>query len=125
MLRPYTIPVWKTAPFIRLLLPFIVGIMLQWYTGFSLAAIVIAVISFTIAFFLFRLFPLSIRFKWKILQGFALNALLLSIGAGITWQKDIRHHEAWFDNYYHDSDYILLRIDEPLTEKTKSWKANW
>lgn len=123
MLRPYTIPVWKTAPFIRLLLPFIAGIMLQWYIGFSLAAIIIAIICFTIAFFLFRLFPLSLRFKWKLLQGFILNTILLGVGAGVTWQKDIRHHTAWFGNYYQDNDYLVLRIDEPLTEKTKSWKA--
>jgi len=123
MLRPYSIPVWKTAPFIRLLLPFIAGIMLQWYIGFSLTAIVIAIACFTIAFFLFRLFPLSLRFKWKTLQGFILNALLLSVGVGVTWQKDIRHHTGWFGNYYHDSDHLVLRIDEPLVEKTKSWKA--
>ena len=123
MLRPYTIPVWKTAPFIRLLVPFIAGIMLQWYIGFSFAAIIIAIICFTIAFLLFRLFPLALRFRWKTLQGFILNVLLLSAGAGVTWQKDIRHHTKWFGNYYHDSDHIVLRLDEPLTEKTKSWKA--
>ncbi len=123
MLRPYTIPAWKTAPFIRLLVPFIAGIMLQWYIGFSLAAIVIAIICFTIAFLLFRLFPLALRFKWQVLQGFILNALLLSVGAGVTWQKDIRHHATWFGNCYSDSDYLVVRINEPLTEKPKSFKA--
>ncbi len=123
MLRPYTIPVWKTAPFIRLIVPFIAGIMLQWYFGFSLVAITISIICFTISFFLFRLFPLSLRFKWKLLQGFILNIILLGIGAAVAWQKDIRHHAGWFGNYYHDSDYLVLRIDEPLIEKTKSWKA--
>ena len=58
MLRPYTIPAWKAAPFIRLLVPFIGGIMLQWYVGFSLAIIIIAIICFTIAYLLFRFFPL-------------------------------------------------------------------
>ena len=123
MLRPFTIPAWKTAPFIRLLLPFIAGIMLQWYVGFSLTAIIIAIICFTIAYFLFRLFPLALRFKWKTLQGFILNVMLLSVGTGMTWQKDIRHHTEWFGNYYHDNNYLVLRIDEPLTEKPKSWKA--
>ena len=123
MSRPYIIPVWKTAPFIRLLIPFIAGIMLQWYVGFPFTAIIIAFICFTIAYLLFRLFPLALRFKWKTLQGSILIVLLLCVGAGLTWQKDIRHHTKWFGNYYHDSDYIVLRIDEPLTEKTKSWKA--
>ena len=123
MLRPYTIPVWKTAPFIRLLVPFIAGIMLQWYIEFSLAAIIIAIVCFTIAFLLFRLFPLSLRFKWKMLQGSILNALLLSIGVLITWQKDIRHQPKWFGIYYQQQDYLVVRINEPPTEKTRSVKA--
>src|SRR6185436_12917437 len=104
MFRPYSIPIWKTAPFIRLLVPFIAGIMLQWYVSFSLTLIITAVTCFTIAFLLFRLFPLVLRFKWKILQGFLLNAVLLSFGAGVTWHKDIRHHADWFGNYYRDSN---------------------
>ena len=123
MLRTHSIPVWKTAPFIRLLLPFIAGIIMQWYLQFSLAATIIAVICFKIAFLLFRFFPLSLRFKWKVLQGFILNALLLSIGAWVTWQKDIRNSTGWYGNHYHNSDYLVVRIDEPLTEKARSFKA--
>ncbi len=123
MLRPYSIPVWKTAPFIRLLLPFIAGIMLQWYLQFSLHFIIIATICFAIAFLLFRLFPFALRFKWTALQGFMLNAMLLSLGSLLTWQKDIRYHQEWYGNYYQDNDYLVVRINEPLTEKAKSFKA--
>ena len=123
MLRPYSIPVWKTAPFIRLLLPFAAGIVLQWYLQISLSVIIAALVSFTIAWLLFNFFPLAIRYKWGALQGFVLTALLLSFGLFIAWQKDIRHQADWYGQYYQDSDYLVVRINEPLLEKTKSYKA--
>lgn len=123
MSRPHSIPIWKKTPFIRLLVPFIAGIMLQSYIGFSLPVIIITIVSFTIAFFLFRLFPFALRFKWKALQGLMLNMMLLGLGLLITWQKDIRHDANWYGNNYHDSDYLVIRINEPLTEKPKSFKT--
>ncbi len=123
MLRPYSIPVWKTAPFIRLLLPFMAGIVLQWYGQISLPVIITALISFAIAFGLFNLFPLAVKYKWGALQGLVLTALLVSFGLFIAWQKDVRHHHNWYGRYYHDSDQLVVRINEPLVEKAKSFKA--
>ena len=123
MSRPYRIPVWKTAPFVRLLLPFIAGILLQWYLQFSFWLIVIVISSFSISWALFRLFPLSIKYKWGPLQGFLLTAVMLGFGLFITRQNDIRHHIGWYGKYYQDSDCLVVRINEPLTEKTKSFKA--
>ena len=123
MLRPFRLPAWKTAPFLRLLLPLIAGIMLQWYLQISLPVIITAIVSFTIAWLLFRLMPLAIKFKWGALQGFMLNALLVSFGLFLTWQKDIRHDHNWYGQYYHDSDHLVVHINEPLIEKTKSFKA--
>jgi len=124
MLRPYTIPVYKTAPFIRLLLPFIAGIIVQWYLQIALPVIITAAISFTMAYLLFYLLPLSLRFKLLALQGTLINLLLVTFGLFITWQKDIRHSNNWYGNYYKDSGYIIASINEPLTEKTKSYKAD-
>jgi competence protein ComEC len=42
----------------------------------------------------------------------------------ITWQKDVQHSNNWFGKYYHDSDYLVVRINEPLIEKSKSYKAD-
>ena len=123
MPRPYHVPTWKAAPFIRLLLPLIAGILLQWYFQFYLSMIMMAMLSFFIAWLLFSLFPLAVKFKWGALQGFVLNALLVSVGLFLVWQKDIRHDNNWYGQYYQDSDYLVVRIDEPPIEKTKSFKA--
>lgn len=49
---------------------------------------------------------------------------MASFGAFVTWQKDIRHHGNWYGNYYKDSSWLVVRIDEPLIEKPKSYKAD-
>jgi competence protein ComEC len=123
MFQPYHIPVYKTAPFLRLLLPFIAGIILQWYNDIPLPVIVLAIIGFTAANTIFYFLPLSSRYKLQPLQGFLINILLLALGSLITWQKDPRHYSSWYGNHYRDSGYIIARIEEPLIEKTGSYKA--
>lgn len=123
MPRPYTTPIWKQAPFIRLLLPLIGGIILQWYLQISIVVIVTAFIAFVIAFLLILLLPVALRFKMQAIQGLIIQLLLIASGAGLTWQKDIRHHHNWYGNYYKESNYLVVRIDEPLIEKNKSYKA--
>jgi competence protein ComEC len=123
MPKPFSIPVYKTAAFIRLLLPFLVGILLQWYLQLPLPVIVMAIIGFAAANLLFYFLPLALRFKLQVPQGILINLLLLTFGLIITWQKDMRHNADWYGNYYQDSNYIIATIEEPLIEKTKSYKA--
>ncbi len=118
------IPIWKTSPLLRLLLPFIAGIILQWYLKIELPFIILAALSFTAAYLSFYLLPLSMRYKLQALQGLLLNLIIITAGLFISWQKDVRHSNDWYGNFYHDSDYIVVRINEPLSEKTKSYKAD-
>ena len=124
MLRAIVIPIWKKAPFIRLLLPLMAGIVLQWYLQMDVQVIVTALISFGTAFFLFVLLPIAFRFKLMPLQGFILQLLFLSLGAWLAWQKDATHQDSWYGNYYKEGSYLVVRIDEPLVPKNKSYKAS-
>jgi len=124
MLIRNSIPFWKSSPFVRLLVPLMVGIVLQWYLQFALPFIIFSFTSFFIAFLLFRFLPLAVHFKVQSLQGVSVNLLLLSFGLFITWQKDIRNHADWFGNYYQDKDQLVVKIDEPLIAKEKSYKTN-
>jgi competence protein ComEC len=119
-----SIPIWKNAPFIRLLLPLIAGIILQWYQQFPVNIVLACLTSLTSAFILFLLLPLSFRFRLRWLQGCIMQLLLVVFGMWLTWQKDMRHHNNWYGNYYQEGDYLKLRIDEPFEEKNKSYKAN-
>lgn len=123
MLRPIAIPVWKKAPFIRLLLPLMAGIVSQWYLQVGLQFIITAFISFGTAYFLFLRLPIAFRFKLMPLQGFIMQLFFISLGAWLAWQKDARHQDNWYGNHYKEASYLVVRIDEPLAEKNKSYKA--
>ena len=119
----YGIPVWKKAPVLRLLLPFIAGILLQWQLQISLQVILVALISFSLALLLFFLLPVSLRFKFQPMQGFIIHLMLVGVGLLITWQKDTRHDKRWYGNQYQNGSLLLVRLDEPLVEKNRSFKA--
>src|SRR2546430_8769818 len=72
----------------------------------------------------FQLLPIVLRFKLQAVQGFLINLILVVPALFLTYQKDIRHNSNWFGNFYHDSDYLVVTINEPLLEKTKSFKAD-
>ena len=122
MLLPM-IPVWKQAPFLRLLLPLSGGILLQWYYSFPLpllysAALVTAVL-FAAAGLLkgYRLF----RYKW--ILGVLLTFAVAVLGAWITHEKNITHHKKWFGHSYLPGLSVMAVLEEPLIEKERSYKA--
>jgi competence protein ComEC len=45
------------------------------------------------------------------------------IGMMLTWNKNLHHHENWYGHFYKKEQAILVRIDEPLTEKEKTYKT--
>jgi competence protein ComEC len=121
---PNPIQVWKIAPFTRLLLPLIAGIVFYWYLQFSWLLVLSALLVSGAAWLLFNLLPLSSKYKLQAFQGLLLNLMLVSFGSLLTWQKDARHSKDWFGNYYKDSSVLAIRINEPLVEKAKSYKAD-
>jgi len=117
------IPVWKKAPFLRLLSPLIIGIILQWqfqlpvklsWFVFSLSMLVL---------FLRFLLPGFTKFKWNALSGITIGLIFLSLGSLLAWYNDIRHNPSWFGNYYNENNFISVRLTAPPVEKANSYKA--
>ncbi len=123
MPKTYKIHIWKNAPFLRLLLPVIAGIILQYYFLFSLSTIVATSICLVVLFILFRFLPIAYRFKWSSVQGIIINVLMVLAGTFITWHIDVRNSSAWYGHRYDSASYILAVINEPPLEKAKSYKA--
>ncbi len=123
MTKTYKIYFWKTAPFLRLLLPVIAGIMLQYYFLFSLNEISISAISLLSLFILFTLLPLAYRFKLISLQGIVITLFMITTGALITWHHNVRNNNLWYGKYYDTASYVLAVVNEPPVEKAKSIKA--
>ena len=98
------IPIWKRAPFLRLLLPLILGISLQFYFQFEFLQIIFAEFSFVVAVILFQFLPFSLRFKLQALLGHLINLVIIVLGLLLTYHNDIRHQQNWFGNFYNEGD---------------------
>jgi competence protein ComEC len=122
-MKHFNIYIWKTSPFLRLLPPLIAGIIVQFYFPFRFIIIITSVVSFGLSYMLFSFLPIAFRFKLSWLQGFLINLLLISTGLLLLWQNDVRKSDAWFGKKYRQGDHLVIRINEPPIEKTKSFKA--
>ncbi|MCW3075152.1 MAG: ComEC family competence protein [Flaviaesturariibacter sp.] len=108
---------------LRLLIPFILGIGLQWYVTIPLlwlcaAGFVACGIS---SFLLF--FSTARKFQIGWLQGTALQILLVVLGSLAVWSHDIRNTKNWFGHQYAQGEKLLVTLQEPLVEKAASYKA--
>jgi competence protein ComEC len=124
MAKSYNIPLWKSSPFVRLILPLGLGIIFQWYIKVPLQINAISIASLLILLFLFNILSIENRYKFQWLQGLLINAVIFGIGIFLCWQKDIRNNEIWFGKYYDDSCSLVVKINEPPIVKEKSIKAD-
>ena len=122
MLLP-TIPVWKQAPFLRLLLPLSGGILLQWYYSFSLLLLYGAGLVIIVFFAVTGLLKGYWLFRYKWTLGVLLTLAFTVLGAWIAHEKNIKHHKKWFGHYYTRGASVFAVLDEPLIEKDRSYKA--
>ncbi len=123
MAAKYKIPLWKQAPYVRILLPFVAGIIVQFYIHVPLIVTIISTIIFISLYLSFSFLPLTFKYKFQWLQGLILNFIIFCAALFLTWQNDIRNSAKWFGNYYTDSSTLIIKINEPLVEKEKSYKV--
>lgn len=118
------IQIWKRAPFIRVLLPMMMGIMVEWYYPTKpILYWVLSATSFILAISFFAI-PLFERFKRSAINGATFSVMFFSIGALLAWYQNIQHDKDWFGKKYKTSDALVVTLNENVIEKTKSFKAN-
>ena len=123
MAKTFKIYIWKKATFLRLLLPLMLGIILEFFIHFNISFIGVAAIILAIALTVLSQISEVFKFKWRILQGITLSFFLIVTGIFLTWHKDIRNDRHWYGNELNDSTVVIAIINEPLIEKAKSYKA--
>lgn len=123
MLRQ-TLYLWKQVPFLRLVIPFMAGILLQWYGGWIVAPSWILFAGGATGLVLFNRRAAFRQYKFGWINGVFINALLLAAGLLMAYYKDLSHHQEWLNRFYHEKDIITATLEEPLSEKANSFKAN-
>jgi competence protein ComEC len=117
------VPIWKDAPFLRLISPLIAGIVVQYYLQLPVFISYSSIILSVLFLLLFRRIKTFTQFKWNWVNGILLSTLLFFTGAILIYHKDISKHERWINNYYKDGNTVVATLQEPLSEKEKSFKA--
>jgi competence protein ComEC len=112
------IPIWKDAPILRLLVPLMLGISLQWYLPIPFLAVVgIALVCFiSITVFHFA------KGRWVYFST-SLYLLMAALGAALVWLNNTTHQTNFLGKYYKDSAVVVATLQEPLVEKIASYKA--
>ena len=123
MAAKYGVALWKKAPFIRILLPFLTGILIQFYLVCSCIEILILTAITALLYLLFSIIPLAYRYSFQWIHGIMLSSIILCVGMLTVWQKDIRNDANWYGHFYNDSSTLIIKVNEPPVEKDKSFKV--
>ena len=123
MAKTYKIYIWKAAPFLRLLLPLIAGVILEYYFKFTFSQMVTSATVAILLLSLFSIISVAWRFKYGILQGISVSLLITCCGALLTWHKDVRNDIKWYGHHCDSTSYFIATIKEPCVEKAKSYKV--
>lgn len=121
---PYSsVPFWKKAPFIRLLIPLAAGIIIQWNLHIP-ALIWIIILSIALLVTIsYSFLPFFKRVWLASLNGLSINTVFIAAGAILISQNDIRNQTDWFGNSISQAEKIVVTITENPIQKTKSYKA--
>lgn len=110
-------------PFFRMLLPFAAGIWIGWeyQMNWQVAAILLTATLLLFVALQKTKFRKQILLAW--VRGALLSLSLFFAGILICWLNNIAHHPQWIGKNTTTPGYIKLVLNEPLTKKTKSFKA--
>lgn len=114
---------WKQAPFLRLLIPFSIGIVFQFYS--YCPPILLIIIAATTTCFIAFLSKASITtiFKYKFLLAYAILILLATTGAWRMHLKSASLQPTPLAGSVDSTYTFIASLQEPVTEKTNSYKA--
>lgn len=117
------VPAWKEAPFLRLLPPFITGILIQWYAMPALHLLASTLIAAALPLAFIQIIPVATRFRLQHISAICINALLLVTGALITYFNHPANNKNWLPLHYSKQQSIKAVLQEPLVHKARSYKA--
>jgi competence protein ComEC len=117
------IPIWKEAPFLRLLIPFASGIFAQWHFQWVGIVAHVGLSICTCCMILFSFGNITSQFKRYWIHGFFLNGLLFFAGALLLFIKNGATDPLLVTRLYSARSTVVVRLDEPLSPKLKSYKT--
>ncbi len=117
------IPLWRHAPFIRLLFPLIIGILVGRYLQPEVLASWIIFDSSAVLLVLFSTLSIRHQFRYHPVTGALTQALLIALGSMLVYYYNVTHDDNWYGKHLSKNQSVVATLQEPLAEKNKSYKA--
>ena len=116
---------WKEAPFLRILLPFIVGICFFLFFPSSLWwPSALCALLFGIAVGVFSFLSDFNRVRLAFLKGIFIQGMLVSSAYLLCSINTMSSSSAWYKHRCRQFDFAVVRLTESPQEKAKTWKAS-
>jgi competence protein ComEC len=116
-------PIWKEAPFIRILFPFCIGVIMEQTVIIDSFIVWILLLLFLLSLLLIQLTSLFASFKFNWMRGMIITSLILLTGNLVTQSHDgVLDRKCILNNYISGSQ-VKVTLQEPLAEKENSYKA--
>ncbi|OFY85538.1 MAG: hypothetical protein A3F72_10225 [Bacteroidetes bacterium RIFCSPLOWO2_12_FULL_35_15] len=115
---------WNQAPLIRLIVPFLLGIIFAVYfpVQFEMGIYIIGSLSFIILCII--LIPkLNFPYRNSLWFGLLINIILFLSAYQLTIFKTEKFSNNYFSNFTDSTEFVFARLNEPYIEKNKSLKV--
>jgi len=122
-MNSYQIHLWKEAPFVRLILPIIAGIFVQWHFPITIYLILLLLAFSFCGIILFYFLKIELRFRYKYIQSIFIYLYIFSFALLLTWNSNLTNQPEWFGNKINNKDAIMVKIEEPIEIKDFGIKA--
>ena len=122
-MRRYGKQFWRSMPFVRLLIPLTVGILLAQGIHISMDSIVVIAMIATVIFISFRFLTYIQKYQYRFLNGLSLNLLVICMGISLVYFQNIENDSQWIGKYAAKTNLMMVILLEPITAKAKSYKA--
>ena len=122
-MNPNQIPLWKQAPFVRLLIPLIMGIIIQDWALITGSILMLWMCVLFAIFLLYYYLPLHKRYYWRNFHALFLLGLVFFHALFINWNNNPKHQSSWFGHFLSQERGILVSIDEPLERRGRFMKT--
>jgi competence protein ComEC len=127
-MKKFDLPFWKESPFIRLVIPFILGIAFSFYTSVAESAFIVLILFSFGCHIIFSGIALQWQFRFQYVNGILLNMMIIGSGALLASLFDPYNSLANIEQFDHQHQsrappLYTVSIREPPSEKKSSWKA--
>jgi competence protein ComEC len=122
-MKKYHLPFWKDAPFTRIILPFIAGITISYYTGIDEKIYLVIIVGVLAVLTCYSRLKLELKFRFRYVNGILINLFITATGAYLAGIKNpFQKIKLPQQGSMNEMVYVISLV-EPLSEKKSSWKA--